>query len=126
MRADLTPANHVQPVPAVLSDLHDSDHNRGAPTDYTLRRRGAISPETAQSVDDMSASHRRSLQRYVTQGLIREASHGRYYHDAAAERESTRKQLPIIVGLVILLLGVGIATGWWASHNGGARQQAVE
>ncbi|HEX8848389.1 MAG TPA: hypothetical protein VF761_02560 [Gemmatimonadaceae bacterium] len=69
-----------------------------------LRRRGAVSPETAQPLDDISAADRRRLERLMAQGLVREASPGRYYFDRATERARFRQRAPWLLGLVVLLL----------------------
>ena len=39
-----------------------------------LRRRGAISPDTAQPLDDLSANDRRRLNLLISQGVVREAA----------------------------------------------------
>jgi hypothetical protein len=83
-----------------------------------LRRRGAISPETAQPLDDLSANDRRRLDRLVSQGIVREAAPGRYYHDLAGERARRQEKMPWLIALVIVLAIIAIALGWWGSKQG--------
>lgn len=68
-----------------------------------LRKRGAVSPETAQPVDDLSASDRRRFEQWKAQGIIREAAPGRFYYDAAAERARARKRMPWLLAIIVLL-----------------------
>lgn len=68
-----------------------------------LRRRGAISPGTAVPVDDMSPSDRRRLDRLVAQGLVKEATPGRFYFDREAELERMRRKRPIMITLIVVL-----------------------
>ena len=82
-----------------------------------LRRRGAISPDTAQSLDDLSANNRRRLDKLVAQGVVREATPGRYYHDLEGERARMRRKLPWLIALIVVLAIVAIALGWWASDH---------
>lgn len=82
-----------------------------------LRRRGAISPETAQPLDDLKASDRARLDRLIAAGVVREAAPGRYYHDVAAEREKMRARMPWLLGLIVILLIVAVALGWYNAHH---------
>lgn len=82
-----------------------------------LRRRGAISPDTAQPLDDLKPSDRRRLDLLVRQGVVREAAPGRYYHDLAAERARMRRKMPLLIALVIVLAAIAIALGWWEAHR---------
>lgn len=82
-----------------------------------LRRRGAISPDTAQSLDDLKPSDRRRLDRLIAAGVVREAAPGRYYHDCAGERQRMRRKMPWLVGLVVILAIVAIALGWYNAHH---------
>jgi len=84
-----------------------------------LRRRGAISPETAQSLEDLSANDRRRLNHLLAQGVVREAGPGRYYHDVAGERERMRRKMPWLVGLIVVLAIIAFALGWYESHHVG-------
>ena len=82
-----------------------------------LRRRGAISPETAQPLGDLSANDRRRLDRLVAQGIVREAGPGLYYHDLAGERERVRRKMPWLVALIVVLAIIALALGWYESHR---------
>jgi hypothetical protein len=82
-----------------------------------LRRRGAISPETAQPLDDLKASDRQRLDRLIAAGVVREASPGRYYHDLAGEQARIRRKMPWMLGLIIILGIVAIALGWYNMHH---------
>jgi hypothetical protein len=84
-----------------------------------LRRRGAISPETAQPLDDLSAGDRRRLDRLIASGVVREAAPGLYYHDVAAEQARMRAKMPWLIGLAVILLLVAIALGWYNAHHVG-------
>ena len=84
-----------------------------------LRRRGAISPETAQPLDDLKEGDRRRLDRLIASGVVREASPGLYYHDVAAEQARVRAKMPWLIGLAVLLAIIAIALGWYnADHVG--------
>lgn len=82
-----------------------------------LRRRGAISPETAQSLDDLNPRDRRRLERLVAAGVVREASPGRYYHDLAGERARVRRKMPWMITLIVILALIAIALGWYNAHH---------
>lgn len=82
-----------------------------------LRRRGAISPETAQPLDDLKPSDRQRLERLIAAGVVREAAPGRYYHDLAGERARMRRKMPWLLGLVVILAIVAIALGWYDAHH---------
>ena len=82
-----------------------------------LRRRGAISPDTAQPLDDLKASDRQRLDRLIAAGVVREATPGRYYHDVAGERARMRRKMPWLLGLIVILGIVAIALGWYAAHH---------
>ena len=73
-----------------------------------LRRRGAVSPETAQRVDDLSAGDRRRFEQWKAQGIIREAEPGHFYYDAAAERARARTRVPWLVALGVALLAIAL------------------
>ena len=79
-----------------------------------LRKRGAVSPETAQPIDDLSASDRRRFEQWKAQGIIREAAPGRYYYDHAAERARARKRMPWLIGLIVVLLVVMLVLLYFA------------
>lgn len=79
-----------------------------------LRRRGATSPDTAQPLDGISASDRRRLERLIAQGLIREASPGRYYFDVAEQRARFARRVPWLIALVVLL---AIVAFWLAYYT---------
>ncbi len=78
---------------------------------HMLKRRGAISAETAQRLDDIKPSDRRRLDNLVARGIIREASPGQYYFDLEAERAQSRMLRPWLVGAVVVL-GL-VALGLW-------------
>jgi len=82
-----------------------------------LRRRGAISPETAQPLADLKPADRQRLDRLIASGVVREAAPGLYYHDVAGERERMRRKTPWLLGLALLLAIVAIALGWYAAHQ---------
>ena len=74
-----------------------------------LRRRGAVTPETAQPLADLRAGDRRRLERLVARGVIREAAPGTYYYDRAGEHARMRRQLPIALGLVVVAAALALA-----------------
>jgi hypothetical protein len=82
-----------------------------------LRRRGAISPETAQPLAELSANDRRRLDLLIAQGVVREAAPGRYYHDVEGERARVRRKMPWLVALIIVLAIIAVALGWYESHR---------
>ena len=82
-----------------------------------LRRRGAISPETAQPLDDLNPRDRQRLERLIASGVVREAAPGTYYHDLAGERERVRRKMPWMVALIVILAIVAIALGWYNAHH---------
>ncbi|HWE41144.1 MAG TPA: hypothetical protein VG432_01470 [Gemmatimonadaceae bacterium] len=84
-----------------------------------LRRRGAISPETAQRLDDLNERDRRRLDRLIASGVVREAAPSLYYHDVAAERARVRAKMPWLIGLAVILALVAIALGWYNAHHVG-------
>ena len=83
-----------------------------------LRKRGAISPDTAQPLDDLNPGDRRRLDLLLRQGVVREATPGRYYHDLEGERARVRRKMPWMIALIIVLLIVAIALGWWEGQKG--------
>ena len=82
-----------------------------------LRRRGAITPETAQPLDDLKAGDRRRLDRLIATGVVREAAPGLYYHDVAADRARVRAKMPLMIGLVVILAIIALALGWYNAHH---------
>lgn len=84
-----------------------------------LRRRGAVSPETAQPLDALSTGDRRRLDRLIASGVVREAAPGLYYHDVAAEQARMRAKMPWLIGLAVILVLVAIALGWYNAHHVG-------
>jgi hypothetical protein len=82
-----------------------------------LRRRGATSPDTAQSLDELNPRDRARLDRLIASGVVREASPGRYYHDLAAEQARIRKRMPWLVGLIVILAIVAVTLGWYNAHH---------
>ena len=72
-----------------------------------LRERGAVSPESAVPLDDLSAGDRRRLERLVARESIRQTATGAYYYDAERERQLRTARVPWLVGLaVVLIVGV--------------------
>ena len=82
-----------------------------------LRRRGAVSPDTAQPLDDISPADRRRLERLMAQGLVREASPGRYYFDVAAERARLRSRMPWLLALIALLFAAAIVLHYYNTRS---------
>ena len=82
-----------------------------------LRRRGAITAETAQPLDDLKERDRQRLDRLIAAGVVREAAPGRYYYDLAAERARVRRKMPWLVALMVILAIVAIALGWYNAHH---------
>ena len=109
-------SNYVPSFFPLLLLLFVMIHRRPA---ISLRRRGAISPATALPVSDMSASDRHRLTRLVAQGVIREATPGTYYYDAAGQRALFRARLPFILALVGGALALTAALAYWGAHRGG-------
>src|SRR3954471_1390660 len=64
-----------------------------------LRRRGAVSAETALPLEEMSAGDQRRFQRLMTEGVIKEGAPGRYYYDKAAVDAKVRARMPLLLGL---------------------------
>ena len=78
---------------------------------HMLRRRGAISAETAQPLADLKGGDRRRLANLIRRGVVREVTPGQYYYDVAAERAQRQAMMPWLIGLVIVL-GL-VAVGLW-------------
>jgi hypothetical protein len=81
-----------------------------------LRRKGAVSPETALPRDQigMTNADERRFERLLRQGLIREGpTPGTYYYDAAGQRAKMRRTLPIVLVLVVALSAVIFGVAWW-------------
>ena len=86
-----------------------------------LRRKGAVSPETALPRDQigMTKGDERRFERLLRQGLIREGPRpGTYYYDAAGQRAKMRRTLPILLGVVVALSAVVFGIAWWVGQRG--------
>lgn len=88
-----------------------------------LRRRGAVSAETAQPLTDadLRSGDRARLERLVRQGVVREAAPGAYYYDQVGERARMRRQLPILLAIIAALLLVLLALTVWGPRRATAR-----
>jgi hypothetical protein len=87
-----------------------------------LRRKGAVSPETALPRDQigMTKADERRFARLLRQGLIREGpTPGTYYYDAAGQRAKMRRALPTVLGLVVALAAVIFGVAWWIARRRG-------
>jgi len=85
-----------------------------------LRRKGAVSPETALPRDQigMTKADERRFERLLREGVIHEGpTPGTYYYDAAGQRAKMRRALPIVLGLVLALLAVILGVAWWTAHR---------
>jgi hypothetical protein len=86
-----------------------------------LRRKGAVSPETALRRDEigMTKADERRFERLLRQGLIREGpTPGTYYYDAAGQRAKMRRTLPLLLGLVVVLGAVIVGLAWRTARRG--------
>ena len=84
---------------------------------HLLRRRGAISADTAQAIDDLKPRDRQRLDRLVKQGVIRESSPGRYYYDVEGERARMRAKMPWLLGLAVILALIALALAWYNGRH---------
>jgi hypothetical protein len=85
-----------------------------------LRRKGAVSPETALPRDQigMTKADQRRFERLLEQGLIREGpTPGTYYYDAAGQRAKMRRTLPIVLGVIVVLSAVIFGVAWWLAQR---------
>ena len=85
-----------------------------------LRRKGAVSPETALPRDQigMTKADERRFDRLLRQGLIREGpTPGTYYYDAAGQRAKMRRTLPIVLGLIAAVVVVTFGVVWWIAQR---------
>ena len=82
-----------------------------------LKRRGAVSPETAQPMADLKRGDEARLHRLVGQGVVRETPDGRYYYDAAGQRALLRARMPLLIALLVALFAGSILLGWWLSQR---------
>jgi hypothetical protein len=85
-----------------------------------LRRKGAVSPETALPRDQigMTKADERRFERLLRQGLIREGpTPDTYYYDAAGQRAKMRRTLPVVLGLLVALLAVIAGVAWWIARR---------
>ena len=82
-----------------------------------MRALGATSPEKARPISDIPANEQRYLRSWIARGVVRESSPGLYWYDGQAQAAHQRRQLPWIVGLLVVLL-LGAAAMWWLSQRG--------
>jgi len=85
-----------------------------------LRRKGAVSPETAIPRDQigMTKADERRFDRLLREGLIREGpTPGTYYYDAAGQRAKMRRTLPIAIGIVVVLSVAILGLTWWLAQR---------
>jgi hypothetical protein len=75
-----------------------------------FREAGAISPATAQRLDDLHPGHRLGLHRLRKRAVIREAHADRFYLDQevweALSRTRRRVSLAVLALIVLLFVGV--------------------
>jgi hypothetical protein len=91
-----------------------------------LRKRGAVSPETAQPLDDLRGGDEMRLRRLVDQGVVRATPDGRYYYDAAGQRALLRARLPLLIGLLVTLFAISIALGLWLGRRAPAPDRRAQ
>lgn len=84
---------------------------------HMLRKRGAITPETAQSLDDLRPRDRARLDRLIAQGVVREAAPGQYYYDISAERARMKQRAPWLVAVAVALGVLAVALSYFANHR---------
>ena len=82
-----------------------------------LKRRGAVSEETAQPLTDLRARDEERLQRLVRQGVVRATPDGRYYYDAAGQRALLRARLPLMIALLVTAFALAMGLGLWLSQK---------
>jgi len=75
-----------------------------------LRERHALRRESAQPLQGLSSSQRRSVERLVERGVIRPAARDRFYIDEDALREYHGRQLAI--GFSFFVIAAGVAAAW--------------
>ena len=91
-----------------------------------LRRRGAVSLETAQPLADLRQRDEARLRRLVHQGVVRATPDGRYYYDAAGQRALMRSRLPLMIVLLVTVFAVAMALGLWLGRRAPAANAAAE
>lgn len=91
-----------------------------------LRRRGAVSADTAQPLTDLRGRDEQRLRRLVDQGVVRATPDGRYYYDAEGQRALLRARLPLMIVLLVALFACAMALGLWLSRSPAARHPAVQ
>ena len=91
-----------------------------------LRKRGAVSPETAQPLDDLRGGDEARLRRLVQQGVVGATPDGRYYYDAAGQRALLRTRLPWLIGLLVVLFAISIALGLWLGRRAPAANRPAQ
>lgn len=84
---------------------------------HTLRKRGAITPETAQALDDLKPRDRGRLDRLMAQGVVREVTPGRYYYDMSTERARMKQRVPWLIAVAVALGVLAIALSYFARHR---------
>jgi hypothetical protein len=76
-----------------------------------LRERHALRLESAQALQGLSSSQRRSLERQVERGVVRQAAKDRYYIDEDTLQECRGRQQAIAFSFFVIAAGVAAA---WA------------
>ena len=71
-----------------------------------LREAGALRRNRAQPLTNLSASHRRQVDRFVDRGVIRRTPAGCYYLDPDALSDFRGNQLRIVFSVLIVVAGV--------------------
>jgi hypothetical protein len=77
-----------------------------------LRQAGAVGPEAARPLLDMSGLEQRATNRMLATGAIREAAAGRYWLDEAAygsyRGERRRRALLVMAAALLVVLGLAL------------------
>ena len=76
-----------------------------------FRRAGALTPETAQSSQDLGVHKRLAWHRLVNRGVLRSTAPGAFYLDEAAWEalRRTRRWRAMVLGLLILVFAIYVA-----------------
>ena len=74
-----------------------------------LRERHALRRESAQALQNLSSSQRRSVERLVERGVVRLAARDRYYIDEDALQEHRGRQQAIAFSFFVIAAGVAAA-----------------
>ena len=84
----------------------------------TFRGAGAISPNRARDPDELGVTHHLAFDRLVRRAVLREAGDGKYYLDEPSWNalRSLRRRIAIVMLIVVVVLGVMVAAGVFASR----------